>query len=336
VKIVPVPVELQNGLLGTEQLVSYITRLIDEGAMRSDVRELALRVVKLARPQDATAEIQAVWDYLTGITAPPYRMDPVDLQLLTWPEAIETLNAYDCKKISIVAGALLQALGHEVKVRVIDQRPQTQTRAANYHHVYLRVFNKDLGQWVTFDPVARSWRHPSATVGSELTHNARRTYMVRVATQYDNGYTRGGRGVGFDLYADLLKYVDPTRPENTALHSLLSLTPLAPVVVAADAVAAAQKAANAAAAANKPTQTATPRPPITTSTARPPTASTTSALTQATRAPLSTGAKIAIVAASAGVVAGIVYLATRRKTNPRRKRSTKGNAKKATRKRKVA
>jgi hypothetical protein len=174
---------LRPGMSGTEQLVEAITgeirRANNDPKVRDQTRDLALRVARNARPQDATAEIQAVWDYVTRLGAPPYRLDPVEAQIIAPAQKFDQLRGIDCKKYSIAAGALLEALGHPVQVRVIDQRPQLSGRGADFHHVYLLVFNRDTGEWLPFDPVARSFRDPSANVGTELPHHARRTYPMQ-------------------------------------------------------------------------------------------------------------------------------------------------------------
>ncbi|MFA6031211.1 MAG: transglutaminase-like domain-containing protein [Elusimicrobiota bacterium] len=333
---------LQAGLAGTEQLVEKITTIIRDQAKRADVRELARRIVRLAPPQDATAEIQATWDYLTGLNAPPYRADPVDVQLLTTPGAWEGLSGVDCKKYTIVAGSILEALGHPVKVRVVDQRAQLGAEAG-YHHVYLQVFNKDRGTWVPFDPVTKSFRRPAANVGTEPAHRARRTYMLRPAY---NG-SRRPQPIGFDLYNDLIKPFDPTRPENTGVRAAWSLIPGgSAIVAAADATAAVQKeawarqaaaekaakdaaAAQAAAAAkSQPSE----KPRIATGRSslikKKGTTTTTAAPPPPPPAPapgMSTTTKVVAGVAGAAVVAGLLYALTRkpkaRRANPRRKKS---------------
>jgi len=287
---------LRKGMLGTEQLLERVTREIRAGAKDAEIRELARRVVTNTPPQNTTRQIQAVWDYVTRL---PYLMDPVELQLIPRAADIPKLGAADCKKYTVLAGALLESIGHPVKVRVIDQRPQLADRSPDFHHVYLRVFNKDRGRWQTFDPVAKSWRNPKANVGTELHHQARRTYMLRRAD--------GGMGAWYDLPA----WLDPTRSENTALRSVIGLAPGgSAALVAADAFAQAKKAM---APAKPPAALAKPPPP-----AAPP--------TPGSDKKMSTGAKVAIIGGSvagAALLVTVIVVATRRKKNPRRRRHRK-------------
>jgi hypothetical protein len=85
-----------------------------------------------------------------------YTKDPVALELLQSVRRLLKDKAGDCDDFTILTSALLQAVGHQTRIKTIAIRP------GEYHHVYPEVFVQ--GKWLPLDASQRlaipGWQPP--------------------------------------------------------------------------------------------------------------------------------------------------------------------------------
>ncbi|WP_338866293.1 transglutaminase domain-containing protein [Myxococcus stipitatus] len=235
-----------------------MVRLIRDGAKDQDVRAEALAAVELVRPHDKSGEIQAVWDYMTGLEAAPYRFDPVDQELLQGP-AVQT-KGRDCDCMVVKAGAMLESLGHPTRVVIGAARAPGLGEAPSFNHTWLEVYDRDRRDWLSFDPVLHL-RKPGqvARLGDVLPHavtrrfpvtsdesggRARQVVQVRVAGGDLAGAQLGDIGFLKKLVKKVRKVAkkfDPTNPNalgGKLLRAGMSFVPGGgAIIAAADTVA---------------------------------------------------------------------------------------------------
>jgi hypothetical protein len=157
---------LADGEAGIEQTRREMMRLISEGSGTLEIIQEARRATILVRPHDTTGEIAAVFDYVTGIGT-PYRFDPVGKEMLQ--AASHQSLGRDCDCFVIWAGALLMALGHQVRV-VIGAKRRPLVGAPSWSHTWLEVYDLRKKAWVSFDPVLHLRGGRPAAVGEVAPH----------------------------------------------------------------------------------------------------------------------------------------------------------------------
>lgn len=168
---------LRAGVAGVERTRQRMVQLISEGSKEPAVIDEARRAVLHVRPHDYHGEIQAVWDYLTGLTAAPYRLDPVDAELLQG--AAVPSAGRDCDCMVIKAGSLFEAIGHPVEVVIAARRKPPPGMAPRYGHTWLRVFCRACRRWHDFDPVLDLLAPGErAQLGQSLPHEVVRRFRV--------------------------------------------------------------------------------------------------------------------------------------------------------------
>ncbi len=246
---------LAPGVEGIEQTRSRMVQLIRAGAKDLAVREEATRAVQLVRPHDYSGEIAAVFDYMTGLEAAPYRLDPVDVELLQSPTAPS--KGRDCDCMVVKAGAMLESIGHPVRVVIGAPRRPLPGMPPEYRHTWLEVFDRSKRLWIPFDPVLHLRRSGvAAHAGEVLPHAVTKRFPVR-----GSNISRGGRahavGVsglgevgelgklsfkGFRRFIKNFDITDSRKIGGQVLRRALSKVPGGSVVVdAADGLAAARR-----------------------------------------------------------------------------------------------
>ncbi len=177
---------LKRGFAGTAQTVSRMLETIRASARDPEVIERARRIVRHVRPHDYTGEIRAVFDFFTGLEGVPYRMDPVDVELVQGPLSGSVGSDCDCAVTQ--CGAYLEALGHPCDVVIGGVAAPLEGEDPRYSHTWLRVYDRNLKRKVAFDPVLNLRRAGQlAGVGQEWMHRVERSWPVT-----GNGRVRGG------------------------------------------------------------------------------------------------------------------------------------------------
>lgn len=138
-----------GGFQGTLSTVDLIKQLLVEGTRSYPIRARACEIVGFVPSRDSTGEIKAVYNWIRSRA--PFRMDPHGLELLHTPERtleeIDATRSYgvDCDDMVILAGALLQSIGHPVRFVLAGHGPGL------YNHIFLESYsNRDL-DWIALD-----------------------------------------------------------------------------------------------------------------------------------------------------------------------------------------
>jgi hypothetical protein len=156
---------LQPGRAGLRQSVAHILNRIRAAGKDLQVRRLAVNIVRNVAPGDFSGEIKAIFDWSVSLQAPPYRLDPVDVELIRGCMAAVNSNGIDCDDSDVMCGGLLESIGHPVDVVTVDMNVGREGPAV-HHHTKLAVYDRSKGAQVPFDPVLRL-RDPRATVGDQ-------------------------------------------------------------------------------------------------------------------------------------------------------------------------
>jgi hypothetical protein len=182
---------MRPGLGGLDRTVDLIVRAIREGAVNEVVRERALRIVNRVPSFDHAGEMQAVWDFFTGINGMPYRLDPVDVELVQGGPAVPLGGDCDCFAAQI--GMTLEAIGHPTSVVPIGRwAPRGKGEEPRFHHVWVedrltghRAEIVTDGKGTVVDPVLHQpVKGRFARPGDEMVHELemRRNVPMRAAS----------------------------------------------------------------------------------------------------------------------------------------------------------
>lgn len=152
-------VDLHNDQRATYESVEVIRNLIEQGKRDWVVRRTAEKIVQYLPPKDYAGEINAVFNFVTRrlrYTKDIHQVETVHRvrELLRWHK-----KAADCDDFTILTGALLESIGHPVRLVIIGSN---YSDAEDYSHIYLQVLLKD--KWVSLDgsvPGAKAgWEAP--------------------------------------------------------------------------------------------------------------------------------------------------------------------------------
>ena len=143
---------IPKGYAGTKRTVQHMMRLIRAGAKDFCVRQRTIDIVmqKGVRPKDYLGEIRALFEWVQRNIR--YTKDPFRLEVLHSARRMLELRAGDCDDMAILLGAMLEAIGHPVRLVLVGPNP---LRPRLFTHVYLEVYHK--GHWIPLDP---TMRHP--------------------------------------------------------------------------------------------------------------------------------------------------------------------------------
>lgn len=115
------------------------------------VRSAAQRITAAIPNHDDTGEIAAVYHWLLTYIA--FRKDPSQKELIESPAKIlKKVQSgqpvgIDCDDFVVLAGSLLQALGHDIRFAI-----EGTEQAGVFEHIHLEVFDEAASQWYAFDP----------------------------------------------------------------------------------------------------------------------------------------------------------------------------------------
>lgn len=138
---------IPKGYPGTQKTVAHMQNLIRAGAKDFHVRQKAIDIllVKGVKAKDYLGEIKALFEWVQSNIR--YTKDPFRLEVLHSPQRMLELRAGDCDDMSILLGAMLEAIGHPVRLVLAGPDP-LQPRL--FTHVYLEAYLR--GRWIPLDP----------------------------------------------------------------------------------------------------------------------------------------------------------------------------------------
>lgn len=138
---------IPKGYLGTKRTVEYIKALIRSGAKDFYVRQKAIDILleRGVTPKDYRGEIKALYEWVQQNVR--YTKDPFRVEVLHSARRMLQLRAGDCDDMTILLGAMLEAIGHPV--RIVLAGPDS-LRPRLFTHVYLEAYDK--GRWIPLDP----------------------------------------------------------------------------------------------------------------------------------------------------------------------------------------
>lgn len=139
--------QIPKGYPGTKRTVEHIKALIRAGAKDFYVRQRAIDILleKGVKPKDYPGEIRALFEWVQRNVR--YTKDPFRVEVLHSARRMLELLAGDCDDMAILLGAMLEAIGHPVRLVLVGPFP---LRPRLFTHVYLEVYHK--GRWIPLDP----------------------------------------------------------------------------------------------------------------------------------------------------------------------------------------
>jgi hypothetical protein len=134
------------GWLGTQKTVEHVQALIRAGAKDFYVRQKAIDIMleKQVKPKDYLAEIKALFEWVQQHIR--YTKDTFRVEVLHSAKRMLELRAGDCDDMAILLGAMLEAIGHPVRLVLSGPDPLRQDL---FTHIYLEAFHK--GRWIPLD-----------------------------------------------------------------------------------------------------------------------------------------------------------------------------------------
>lgn len=134
------------GYQGTLQTVRHVTDLIKQGAKDFGVRQTAISILRRreVKPKDYIGEIKALFEWVQQNIR--YTKDTYRVEVLHTPQRMLELRAGDCDDMTILLGALLESIGHPV--RLVLTGPDG-LRPELFSHIYLEVSLR--GRWIPLD-----------------------------------------------------------------------------------------------------------------------------------------------------------------------------------------
>ncbi|MGH8628383.1 MAG: transglutaminase-like domain-containing protein, partial [Gammaproteobacteria bacterium] len=147
--------KIPKGYWGTLKTVEHIIDLIKHGAKDFHVRQTAIDILlrRAVRPKDYLGEIKSLFEWVQQNVR--YTKDTFRVEVLHSAKRMLELRAGDCDDMAILLGAMLEAIGHPVRLALTGPDPLRQDL---FSHIYLEVFHK--GRWIPLDatmPYPMGW-----------------------------------------------------------------------------------------------------------------------------------------------------------------------------------
>lgn len=138
--------KIPKGYRGTLKTVEHIIDLIKQGAKEFHVRQTAIDILlqRGIKPKDYLGEIKALFEWVQQNVR--YTKDTFRVEVLHSATRMLELRAGDCDDMAILLGAMLEAIGHPVRLVLTGPDP---LRLCLFTHIYLEVFHK--GRWIPLD-----------------------------------------------------------------------------------------------------------------------------------------------------------------------------------------
>ena len=168
--------KIPGGYDGTLRTIEHIVELIKQGAKDFHVRQTAIDILvqRAVKPKDYLGEIKALFEWVQQNVR--YTKDTVRVEVLHSAHRMLELRAGDCDDMAILLGAMLESIGHPVRLALSGPDPVRQDL---FTHIYVEVFHK-VG-WIALDatmPYPMGWA-PRAPV--------KKDNRYREETEHDGG-----------------------------------------------------------------------------------------------------------------------------------------------------
>ena len=132
---------------GTRRTLEHVQSLIRAGAKDFYVRQKAIDILleRRVKPKDYLGEVKALFEWVQHSIR--YTKDPYQVETLHSPQRMLQLRAGDCDDMTTLLGALLESIGHPVRLAIVGP---DMFRPKLFTHIYLEVFCA--GRWIALDP----------------------------------------------------------------------------------------------------------------------------------------------------------------------------------------
>jgi len=177
---------IPEGYPGTLRTVEHIRNLIRQGAKDFRVRQAAIDILlqQRVRPKDYLGEVKALFEWVQQNVR--YTKDTFRVEVLHSARRMLELRAGDCDDFSIVLGAMLEAIGHPVRLVITGPN---RRRPDLFSHIYIEVLCD--GRWIALDatmPHAMGWA-PRTRVKKVIAIDRRPTMMADDMDRRIGAYT---------------------------------------------------------------------------------------------------------------------------------------------------
>lgn len=147
--------QIPKGYRGTKTTVEHVNALIQAGAKDFYVRQKAIDILleRRVKPKDYLDEIKALFEWVQQNVR--YTKDPFRVEVLHSAGRMLELRAGDCDDMTTLLGAMLEAIGHPVRLVLVGPDP---LRPLLFSHIYLEAYYK--GRWIPLDatmPYPMGW-----------------------------------------------------------------------------------------------------------------------------------------------------------------------------------
>jgi Transglutaminase-like superfamily len=214
-------IELQkipSGYRGTLKTLEHIIELIKKGAKDFHVRQTAIDILlqRGVRAKDYLGEIKALFEWVQQKVR--YTKDTFRVEVLHSARRMLELRAGDCDDMSILLGAMLESIGHPVRLLLSGPDPLKQDL---FTHIYLEVFHK--GRWIPLDatmPYPMGWA--PRTMVKKIIAIERRSNMMAEDMEMQG---LGAGGAVPDWLKTLIRAVrtEAVQPKDARVKSLWDL-----------------------------------------------------------------------------------------------------------------
>jgi transglutaminase-like putative cysteine protease len=154
--------KLPPGDAGVRKTVAMMGQLAQAGALRREVRETAISIVRAAgtAPHDTPNELEALFSFVRDQVR--FTGDIAGVETLQAPHYTLRVMAGDCDDKAVLLAALARSVGiaASLKFRVIAANPNAR---GTYSHVYVvaNVRGKEFAMDPTYSSSRMGWQHPS-------------------------------------------------------------------------------------------------------------------------------------------------------------------------------
>ncbi|NJD06710.1 MAG: transglutaminase domain-containing protein [Methylococcaceae bacterium] len=142
VQILTIP----SGYRGTLAPLAQIADLVRRGAKDFAVRRQAVAILRNGgvRAKDYLGEIKALFQWVQSHIR--YTRDTFRVELLHSPRRMLELRAGDCDDMAVLLGAVLESVGHPVRLVITGRDPN---RPELFSHIYVEAWHRD--RWIALD-----------------------------------------------------------------------------------------------------------------------------------------------------------------------------------------
>lgn len=161
-------VKLTDNYKATYESVDVIKNLIKQGRKDYIIRRTAEKIIQYIPAKDYMKEVKAIYNFVTHRLRYTKDINQVETvhrarDLLRWHK-----KAADCDDFVILTGALLESIGHPVRLVIIGNNNYNKE---DFSHIYLQVQVKD--KWISLDGsvtnAAVGWEAPKFATKKVIT-----------------------------------------------------------------------------------------------------------------------------------------------------------------------